>query len=142
MKALAPSMSSSRRQSTVVDFDVRSRVGESTTMSERTAVEKGERWVSPQLVDEPESESESEKGGRASGVESASQEKEMKGDEEKGKSKKSRRRFWPFKRKKAEPELKVHGTVKDLLDRAVWTMQTGHRAVAMACCDQCCDCEG
>ncbi|BEI80056.1 hypothetical protein CcaverHIS002_0105850 [Cutaneotrichosporon cavernicola] len=134
-KGLAPSISSSRGLSST--YEARSpRLG-STMLSERTAVQKGDRLGSPDLADERHSEmdSGSEDGHGHNAHLSAQDEKEAK------KSKKSRRRFWPFKKKTSEPKLNVHGPVKDLLDRAVWTMQTGHRAAGVTCCDQCCNCE-
>ncbi len=136
-KGLAPSLASSRRRSSI--YDARSPRAASTMLSERTAVERGDRGVSPDLVDEPEGETgtDTEDEHTHGGNGQAQRQKE----EEAKKGKKSRRRFWLFKKKPAEPELKVHGPVKDLLDRAVWTMQTGHRATGMVCCDQCCDCE-
>lgn len=152
LRAVAPSFASSRRQSTIPDFEPLTRVGEvdesnegrengdSKTPSERTALEKGYRRISADLVDEPESgdDSDSDDGVAldANGT-AAPGTADEKGTKENGKRRRSR--LWLFKRKQKR-ELKVHGPIKELLDRALWTMQTGHRAVGVCCCDQCCDC--
>lgn len=136
-KGLAPSLTSSRHHSWMYASSAFSPRMGSTVLNERTAIESGDRWVSPGLVDEPQSEMDSEpEDEQGPGRSSRAQEKEGA-----NKGKKSRRRFWLFKKKRAEPKLQVHGLIKDLLDRAVWTMQTGHRATGTACCDQCCDCQ-
>lgn len=136
MNGLAPSLASSRRQSTILDFDVLSRVsekGESIALSDGTETEKGYERISADLANEGDSiESDSDDVLHLNG-------NTAEAEKEKGKEKGRRSRLWPFKRKQ-KWELKVHGPVKELLDRALWTMQTGHRAVGVCCCDQCCDC--
>lgn len=96
------------------------------TFSNWNAVSGGEAWIAE---NELYSESEGRWGYRTALI--AQEKKDAK------KSKKSWG-FWPFNQD-SEPKLNVLGPVKELLDRVIWTLQTGHCATGIACCDRCCD---